>query len=93
MRVQKAVHVAALAKQRIVENRPALHILADLNYLALDEKVTFPQLLHKLPIRQALTQNRMVAAILRVPVIDALEPDPDYGSAIPGRWFVERREA
>ena len=32
MRVQKAVHVATLAKQRIVENRPALHILADLNY-------------------------------------------------------------
>ena len=53
MRVQKAVHVAALAKQRIVENRPAFHILVDLNHLALDEKVAFPQLLHKLAIGKA----------------------------------------
>ena len=75
MRVQKAVYVAALAKQRIVENRSALHVLADLNYLALNEKVAFPQLLHKLPIRQAFAQDRVVAAILRVPVVDALEPD------------------
>ena len=73
--MDKALDVATLPNQRIIQHNGFLRIIAKAYHLGFHVQVGLAELLHKLCVRQAFANDCMVAAIRRITVVDATEMD------------------